>query len=143
MSEKLGMVTSNQDAVLELTNEIDRLKELEKDQKDQIEALNCQKSEFQCEIENLKSDAKETDEKWREEMNNAVENLKIKIQDLESENLDLKSESADQVAELKNPELEDLLQNANSQILELKQANDILSENLQGLVKSSHSSFKK
>lgn len=137
------MVTSNQDAVLELTNEIDRLKELEKDQKDQIEALNCQKSEFQYEIENLKSDAKETDEKWREEMNNAVENLKIKIQDLESENLDLKSESADQVAELKNPELEDLLQDANSQILELKQANEILSENLQGRVKFSNSSFKR
>ena len=137
------MVTSNQDAVLELTNEIDRLKELEKDQKDQIEALNCQKSEFQYEIENLKSDAKETDEKWREEMNNAVENLKIKIQDLESENLDLKSESADQVAELKNPGLEDLLQDANSQILELKQANEILSENLQGRVKFSNSSFKR
>ena len=143
MSEKLAMVTSNQDAVLELTNEIDRLKELEKDQKDQIEALNCQRSEFQCEIENLKSDAKETDEKWREEMNNAVENLKTKIQDLESENLDLKSKSADQVAELKNPELEDLLQNANSQIFELKQANEILSENLQGLVKFLNSSFKK
>ena len=137
------MVTSNQDAVLELTNEIDRLKELEKDQKDQIEALDCQKSEFQCEIENLKSDAKETDEKWRDEMNNVVENLKIKIQDLESENLDLKSESADQVAELKNPELEDLLQDANSQILELKQANGILSENLQGQVKFSNSSFKR
>ena len=137
------MVTSNQDAVLELTNEIDRLKELEKDQKDQIEALNCQKSEFQYEIENLKSDAKETDEKWREEMNNAVENFKIKIQDLESENLDLKSESADQVAELKNPGLEDLLQDANSQILELKQANEILSENLQGRVKFSNSSFKR
>ena len=137
------MVTSNQDAVLELTNEIDRLKELEKDQKDQIEALNCQKSEFQYEIENLKSDAKETDEKWREEMNNAVENFKIKIQDLESENSDLKSESADQVAELKNPELEDLLQDANSQILELKQANGILSENLQGQVKFSKSSFKR
>ena len=143
MSEKLAMVTSNQDAVLELTNEIDRLKELEKDQKDQIEALNCQKSEFQYEIENLKSDAKETDEKWREEMNNAVENFKIKIQDLESENSDLKSESADQVAELKNPELEDLLQDANSQILELKQANGILSENLQGQVKFSNSSFKR
>ena len=45
--------------------------------------------------------------------------------------------------ELKNPELEDLLQDANSQILELKQANGILSENLQGRVKFSNSSFKR
>ena len=132
------MVTSSQDAVLELTKEIDRLKEIEKDQTAQIEAQNCQNAELQCEVENLKSDAKETDEKWRAEMDEALQNSKNQILNLEKENLELKSESADQLSELKNSEvleLEKLVEYANTQILELKQANEILSENLQGSVK--------